>query len=152
MSEKNIYYTNSGKIPQILGLRTEIKKGTRKGNPYYYMVFLDEEGIKWRIQPKRNSFELKHRNSRGKGREHIQLGLGNIVQLRKIIEEHENYEKRKEMCLPIDFKQLSKRDKEKYILNMFEKEKLTRAEITKITELSRKRINGILILKEEKEE
>jgi len=60
------------------------------------MVFCDEEGIKWRIQPKRkknNSFELKHRNSWGKGREHIQLGFGSIVQLRKIIEEHEKYEK-----------------------------------------------------------
>ena len=48
----------------VLGLRCEIRLNIRRGQPYSQIVFLDDQGIKWKITP--TQFEKKRGREYGR--------------------------------------------------------------------------------------
>src|SRR5258708_5859386 len=91
-------------LPPILGLIADIRHGVRSGPRYSYIVYLDGQGVKWKIVPtivaksgKISALHLYHRNSAGRRGSHspghsawgTHEGLRDLVQY---IHHHEEYE------------------------------------------------------------
>jgi hypothetical protein len=92
----------------VLGLRCEIRVNIRRGQPYSQIVFLDDEGIKWKIVPVQFEkkpgreygrpirLQLYHRHSVDQTgfQEHGQADRGTTEGLRRLVEyirKHEAY-------------------------------------------------------------
>lgn len=104
--------------PNVDGLTAEVKHGTRQGQPYRYICYRDEQGVKWKIvawvthNGRVQSVSLQHRNSWGRRGFHAQSvrAWGNpkgVKELVAYIRRHEAYEKRRESELSVLLEQIN---------------------------------------------
>lgn len=91
----------------VLDLRCEVRLGVRRGQPYSYIVFLDDQGVKWKIMPaqfeKRGRvhgrpirLQVYHRDAVEQSgfQEHGSAARGTTEGLRELVEyirKHETY-------------------------------------------------------------
>ena len=97
------FYCTHPQSDSVPALCCEIRHGQQQGQSYSYLVFLDEQGIKWKIVPQLThnrriaSLKLFHRNQFGRRGFHSQKReWGNKSGLRDLISSianHESYER-----------------------------------------------------------